>query len=132
VSGPAGLTIGEAARVCELPVETVRYYDREGLLGELPRDSRDRRAFDEPSLGLLRVVVALRRTGMPMEAVREFCASITSGGPVAERLEMLRRHQHTVTERMTRLEKDLALVTWKVAAYAAAVDGTPPPPEPQY
>ena len=31
-----GVSMGEAARLTVLPVETLRYYDRAGLLGDLP------------------------------------------------------------------------------------------------
>ena len=58
------------ARLSGLSIDTLRYYDRAGLLGAVHRDSGGRRVFDRDTLGLLDVVLRLRRTGMPVEDVR--------------------------------------------------------------
>ncbi len=76
---PAGVSMGEASRLTGLPVETLRYYDRAGLLGDLPRTGGNHRVFDELTLGLLDVVVRLRRTGMPIEDVRRFAELVRAG-----------------------------------------------------
>ena len=67
-----GLAIGEVSQQTGIPIETLRFYDRSGLLGDLPRTAGGHRVFDELSLGLLDVVIRLRRTGMPVEDVRAF------------------------------------------------------------
>ena len=65
----AGLLIGDVARLSGLSIDTLRYYDRAGLLGAVHRDGAGRRVFDRDTLGLLDVVLRLRRTGMPVEEV---------------------------------------------------------------
>ena len=122
--------IGEAARRSGLSVDAVRYYDREGLLGELPRDPAGRRLFDSTALGLLDVLVALRRTGMPIESVREFSRHARSGddATLAGRLALLKAHRERVRADLRQLEADLELIDWKVAAYTAAENGEDPPP----
>jgi DNA-binding transcriptional MerR regulator len=122
--------IGEAARRSGLSVDTLRYYDREGLLGDLPRDLGGRRVFDADMLGLLDVLVALRRTGMPIESVREFSRHVRSGDDVtrAGRLALLRSHRERVRADLRQLRADLELIDWKVAAYTAAENGEDPPP----
>jgi DNA-binding transcriptional MerR regulator len=124
------VSIGEASRRSGLSVDTLRYYDREGLLGDLPRDAGGRRRFDLDALGLLDVLVALRRSGMPIEQVREFSAHARSGDDAtrAARLGLLREHQGRVRADLVQLRADLELIDWKIAAYQAAEDGTDPPP----
>jgi DNA-binding transcriptional MerR regulator len=124
------VTIGEAARQSGLSVDTVRFYDREGLLGDLPRNAAGRRLFDAAALGLLDVLVALRRTGMPIESVREFSRHARSGNDAtrAERLALLREHGERVRADLRQLQADLELIEWKVAAYTAAENGEDPPP----
>ena len=63
------LLIGDVARLSGLSIDTLRYYDRAGLLGAVHRDGGGRRVFDRDTLGLLDVVLRLRRTGMPVEDV---------------------------------------------------------------
>jgi DNA-binding transcriptional MerR regulator len=124
------VSIGEAARQSGLTVDTLRYYDREGLLGDLPRDAGGRRLFGTDTLGLLNVLVALRRTGMPIEAVREFSRHARSGNDAtrAARLALLRSHGERVRADLRQLQADLELIDWKVAAYTAAENGQDPPP----
>lgn len=54
------LLIGDVARLSGLSIDTLRYYDRAGLLGAVHRDSGGRRLFDRDTLGLLDVVLRLR------------------------------------------------------------------------
>jgi DNA-binding transcriptional MerR regulator len=123
------VTIGEASRISGLPIETLRYYDREGLFGELPRDSGGRRRFTPDALGLLDVLLRLRRTGMPVEQVREFAEHVRAGDHLrAGRLALLRAHRARVAEDLAQLEADLEVIDWKIAAYQAAEDGQDPPP----
>ncbi|MFC5267362.1 MerR family transcriptional regulator [Kribbella qitaiheensis] len=124
-----GVTIGEASRVSGLPVETLRYYDREGFFGDLPRDTGGRRRFTADSLGLLDVLLRLRRTGMPVEQVKEFAEQIRAGDKQrAGRLALLRAHRERVAMDLAQLVADLELIDWKIAAYQAAEDGNDPPP----
>jgi DNA-binding transcriptional MerR regulator len=124
-----GVTIGEAARLTGLSIDTLRYYDREGLLGELPRDGGGRRRFDEISIGLLDVLIRLRRTGMPIEQVRRFTKHVREGDrDRAGRLALLREHRLKVIADLAQLEADLEVIDWKISAYQAAEDGLDPPP----
>jgi DNA-binding transcriptional MerR regulator len=126
-SGDADLLIGHVARRSGLSIDTLRYYDRAGLLGAVHRDGGGRRVFDRDTLGLLDVVLRLRRTGMPVEDVRHFVELVRSG---EGRLEILRAHRRRVLAQRDQLQDDLAVIEWKIAAYQAGEDGTEPPPPP--
>ena len=125
------LMIGEAAQRAGLSVETLRYYDRAGLLGPLRRDPAGRRVFDPRALGVLDVVLRLRRSGMPVEDVRRF-AELLRGGDAQRRgrLALLRDHRDRLRAHIDALSSDLAVVEWKVAAYEAAEDGRAEPEPP--
>lgn len=128
-SRQAGVTIGEAARISGLSIDTLRYYDREGLLGELPRDAGGRRRFDELSIGLLDILIRLRRTGMPIEQVRRFVQHVREGDrDRAGRLALLREHRARVLADLAQLQADLEVIDWKIEAYQAAEDGREPTP----
>jgi DNA-binding transcriptional MerR regulator len=99
----ADLLIGDVARLSGLSIDTLRYYNRAGLLGAVHRDGAGRRVFDRDTLGLLDVVLRLRRTGMPVEDVRHFVDLVRSGDTErAGRLELLRAHRHRVHPRAAR------------------------------
>ncbi len=74
----ADLLIGDVARLSGLSIDTLRYYDRAGLLGAVHRDTGGRRIFDRDTLGLLDVLLRLRRPGMPVGDVRHFVDLVRS------------------------------------------------------
>ena len=126
------LSMGEVARLTGLPGETLRFYDRAGLLGDLPRTAGGHRVFDDAALGLLDVVMRLRRTGMPVADVRRFVELVRAGGDdgLQARLALLRSHRAEVAARLEELTADLTVIDWKIAAYTAVAAGqeSPPPP----
>jgi DNA-binding transcriptional MerR regulator len=127
----AVLLIGDVARLSGLSIDTLRYYDRAGLLGAVHRDSGGRRVFDRETLGLLDVVLRLRRTRMPVKDVRHFVDLVRSGDTErAGRLDLLRAHRRRVLAQLDELRDDLAVIDWKIAVYQAGEDGTEPPPPP--
>jgi DNA-binding transcriptional MerR regulator len=127
----ADLLISDVARLSGLSIDTLRYYDRAGLLGTVHRDSGGRRVFQPDTLGLLDVVLRLRRTGMPVKDVRHFVDLVRSGDTErAGRLDLLRAHRRRVLAKLNQLQDDLAVIDWKIAAYQAGEDGTEPPPPP--
>jgi DNA-binding transcriptional MerR regulator len=127
----ADLLIGDVARLSGLSIDTLRYYDRAGLLGAVHRDSGGRRVFDRDTLGLLDVVLRLRRTGMPVKDVRHFVDLVRSGDTErARRLDLLRAHRRRVLAQLDELHDDLVVIDWKIAVYQAGEDGTEPPPPP--
>lgn len=69
---PDGQSIGQLTGSTGISIKTLRFYDRIGLLGNLPRTVGGHRVFDPDALGFLDVVVRLRRSGMPIEDVRAF------------------------------------------------------------
>ena len=84
------LSIAEAAGRSGLSPDTLRYYDRLGLLPGLSRRS-GRRAFTERDLAVLSLAACLRDTGMPLKSIRDFMQA--SGADLADtRLAILRNH----------------------------------------
>ena len=127
----ADLLIGDVARLSGVSIDTLRYYDRAGLLGAVHRDGGGRRVFDRDTLGLLDVVLRLRRTGMPVEEVGNFVELVRLGDAErAGRLELLRAHRRRVLAQLDQLQGDLTVIEWKIAVYQAGEDGAEPPPPP--
>ncbi|MFJ8767992.1 MerR family transcriptional regulator [Streptomyces clavifer] len=124
---PEGLLIGEAAAACGLSIDTLRYYEREGLtLNPAPRSPSGRRRYGAHDLAWLAGLVMLRRTGMPITTIREYTALAREEGTDAERLDLLERHRAEVVVRMEQTRAYLAAIDRKIASYRHAV-GTQAP-----
>jgi Cu(I)-responsive transcriptional regulator len=64
------LTIGDLARTTGTKVETIRYYERIGLLSAPARTSGNYRAYGAADLGRLSFIRRSRDLGFPLEQVR--------------------------------------------------------------
>ncbi|MER5645865.1 MerR family transcriptional regulator [Streptosporangium sp. NPDC002524] len=113
------LTIGEVAHRTGFSVHTLRMYEREGLLaGEVRRDRSGRRVYSGWDIEWLANLAKFRASGMPLATIGRLARLVRDGtGNEAERLELLRTHQHHIAEQLTQLHACLDLITLKVAAY---------------
>jgi DNA-binding transcriptional MerR regulator len=115
-----GLAIGEAAVAVGLSVQTLRYYEREGLLLDpTPRRSNGHRRFHRNDLDWLAGLVMLRETGMPIADIRKVAALSRTPGTERQRLEAFERHRETVVAQLKRTQEHLAALDTKIAAYRA-------------
>jgi len=120
------VNIAEAARQAELSIDTIRYYDRLGILGALPRTAGGARTFTDGDVGWLRILRCLRNTGMSMADLRRFVA-IDGDIEPGQRRALLEAHRASVLERLERTRQELEVIDGKIAAYRRLeLDGTPP------
>ncbi len=68
------LTIGAVARQAGLGIQTVRFYEREGLLEEPPRSTSGYRAYDEKAVPRLRFIKRAQELGFTLKEIRELIA----------------------------------------------------------
>lgn len=65
-------TIGEAAKMLNLSISTLRYYDKEGLLIDLKRDKSGLRIFNDQNIEALKLIECLKKAGMQIKDIKEF------------------------------------------------------------
>ena len=111
-------SVAEASARSGFSPDTLRYYDRLGLLPRLRRKS-GRRAFSEEDLATLSLVASLRDTGMPRASIRAF---MQASGPrtVDTRLSLLRRHRAEVERNLETFCKAKRHVDFKIWLYEEA------------
>ncbi|WP_052852259.1 MerR family transcriptional regulator [Streptomyces avicenniae] len=115
-----GLSIGDAATACGLSIDTLRYYEREGLtLSPAQRNAAGQRRYGADDLRWLAGLVMLRGTGMRIGDIRRYTELARRPGTEAERLAILERHREHVLARMAQTGAHLAAVERKIAAYRA-------------
>jgi Cd(II)/Pb(II)-responsive transcriptional regulator len=68
------MKIGELAAAADTPVETIRYYEREGLLPAPQRTASNYRFYGEPHLRQLRFIRHCRGLDMSLDEVRALLA----------------------------------------------------------
>ena len=114
--------INEVARKTGLPVTTIRYYDREGLLPNVKRSEGGQREFSDADVHLLQVIECLKNTGMSLKDIRRFSALVQQGdASLAERRQMFYERREAVSAQMQELRAVAELIERKCAYYEAAV-----------
>ena len=64
-------TIGQVSEMFDLPISTLRYYDKEGLLPFVARSSGGIRQFRESDIEWLRVIGRMKKAGMSIKDIRQ-------------------------------------------------------------
>lgn len=98
------MKIGELAKATAIPVETIRYYEKIGLLPEPNRDPSGYRAYRRPHLDRLLFIKRCRNLDMAQEEIRELIRLAEQ--PEADCSEvdaLLARHLVHVSERLREL-----------------------------
>lgn len=114
-SGPWG--ISWVADRFGLDPDTLRYYEREGILPAPARDAGGRRVYTAGDVELIEMLMHLRTTGMPLAQIAEFTALAAGGSGRVEQLALLQRHRRSVLEQQQRLDASLDVITRKIAGY---------------
>jgi DNA-binding transcriptional MerR regulator len=116
------LTIGDVAARTGLSIDTLRFYERDGLMISPVARRGGKRAYGDADVTWLEICRRLRESEMPLAEIRRFAALVREGpGNEAERLELLRRHEERVRARMTALADALDVISGKVETYAEHV-----------
>jgi Cu(I)-responsive transcriptional regulator len=71
---PATLTIGQLAKLGQVNLETIRFYEREGLLPLPPRSQSGYRAFPQAAVRQLRFIGRAQELGFSLAEIRELLA----------------------------------------------------------
>jgi DNA-binding transcriptional MerR regulator len=123
-----GLRVAELAAAVGLTADTVRYYERVGLLPPPARTPTGYRAYDPAAVDRLRFIQGAQRLGLRLKDIGELLAVRDTGVCACEPAEqLLRRRLVELDAEMTRL----AALRTQMVAMADAIPGADcPPPTP--
>lgn len=114
-------TISEVAALTGLSQHTLRWYERIGLMPHVDRSHTGQRRFTNRDLDWLAFVGKLRLTGMPVADMVRYAELVRLGDEtVTERQALLEATRTGVVSRITELHDTLAVLDYKIAAYAGA------------
>ncbi|MCU1682878.1 MAG: MerR family transcriptional regulator [Amycolatopsis sp.] len=100
-------------------IDTLRYYERIGLMHEVGRTAGGRRTFTDEDLRFLHLLRCLRDTGMPIAEMQRFVDLLRDGdGTRDERVDVLRDHERRVGEQIERLREHQEHIRFKIELFA--------------
>ena len=119
----ATYTPGQVAEKTGFSLDTLRYYERIGLLS-VARTPGGQRQYAEDDIGWLEILRCLRDTGMPIQRMREYAELSRDDDTVAERIALLEAHDREVETRITELQAQRDHIRGKIAYYRTLDDLT--------
>ena len=123
------MRINEAASHSGLSHDTIRFYEKSGMLPSIRRDARGWRIFSTDDVNWLTTLERLRVTGMPLDNVKRFAKSAhapdcDSPAQQATRLALLEAHAETLANRRAELDACEAYLRHKIQIYRKRKDAT--------
>ncbi|WP_028648205.1 MerR family transcriptional regulator [Nocardiopsis sp. CNT312] len=115
-------TPGEVAERFGLTLDTLRYYEREGLLRQVDRAPSGHRRYRADDVHLLGLIRCLRDTDMPIARLREFAELVRSGDhTITQRVQVLQTHLDLLERRIAELHDRQAVIQTKIDHYVTVL-----------
>lgn len=112
------MTITEVSKKYGLSADTLRYYERVGLIPPVPRKGGGVRDYDQTSLGWVELIKCLRSAGVGIEALSEYCRLFQQGEDTSrQRKELLIEQRRQLQERMENMQQSLDRLNEKIERY---------------
>lgn len=116
-------SIGQVAKMMNVSVPTLRYYDSEGLLIHVKRDSSGNRIFDDRDLDALKMIHCLKQSGLKIKEIKDFMDLCKQGNEsLNQRLAFFYAQEKKIRQEIEKLEKCLSLVKYKQWYYKTALE----------
>ena len=115
-------SIGEISKMFQLPISTLRYYDKEGLFPHLKRVNGVRQ-FSEIEIETLRVIDCLKKSGLEIKEIKEYMSLCSLGNTtLKQRKEIFEKQKEEVLQEIEKLQKVLSMLNYKCWYYDQAIE----------
>ena len=116
------MTIKEVSEEFGISQDTLRYYERVGLIPPVTRTSSGNRDYQESDLGWVENAVCMRNAGVPIEALIEYVKLYQMGDTTFEaRRQLLQEQYDALQEQKEKIEATMKRLAYKVSRYEKAV-----------
>lgn len=121
-------TIKEAAKRSGVSVDTLRYYEKIGLMPRVQRASNGHRRYTGLDLGRLHLLNLLRNTGMSIQEMLKFVKLEHQGTKALPlQVEILKKHRASLLLHVQELETSLTALDEKITYYSGLAEQIPKP-----
>ena len=112
------MKIAEVSQKYGISADTLRYYERVGLIPPVHRNEGGIRDYDELDLRRVDFIKCMRRAGLPVEVLIDYVSLVQQGDSTAgARREILVEQRHQLLNKIEELEKVLGILDHKIEVY---------------
>ena len=116
------MKISEMSEQSGLSIDTLRYYEKIGLLPPINRTDGGTREYSENDIKRVDVIKCMRTAGLPVDVLLEYFLLVEQGDEtIVARKEILQAHRVRLVEKITELQETLDLLDHKIEGYDNAL-----------
>lgn len=116
------INISEVSKKYEITADTLRYYERVGLIPEVNRNKSGIRNYTEEDCRWVEFIKCMRSAGLPIEVLIEYVTLFQQGDETIEaRKDILIEQRKQLIEKMESVKKTIERLDYKIDRYEQAV-----------
>ena len=117
------MTIKEVAEKYDISADTLRYYERVGMIPKVTRRPNGIRDYQESDLGWVELAICMRSAGLPIEVMIEYVKLCKEGdNTIPARLELLQEQMNALKEQKAQIESTVERLAYKISKYEEAME----------
>lgn len=117
------MTIKEVSMKYDISQDTLRYYERVGMIPPVTRTAGGIRNYQEKDLGWVGLVKCMRSAGLTVEAIIEYVRLDQEGDTtILARLQLLREQRELLLEQRQQIADTLEVLDYKISRYEVAAE----------
>lgn len=117
------MKIAEVSEKYGIPQDTLRYYEREGVIPGIRRGNGNIRDYSEEDCRQIQFAQCLKAAGFSVDEIVEYRRLEAIGdSTVPDRLALMQRKRDEISQQRAALDKALALLDHKIFCYERAVE----------
>ncbi len=108
----------EIMKLTNLTSDTLRYYEKDGLLADIKRLPNGHRSYTKQDLEWLKFINCLKSTGMPLKKIKEYRELMNMGDETTtKRKQIMVTQKEKILHDMEVLKAALQTINWKIEYY---------------
>jgi len=112
------MTIAEVSKKYDLTTDTLRYYEKIGLLNDVPRTESGIRNYDENSCRRIEFIKCMRGAGVEIEVLIEYMSLFEKGkSTVKARKKLLEEQREKLLEKQKNINETVDRLNYKISLY---------------
>lgn len=116
------MTIKEVSEKYDISQDTLRYYERVGMIPPVTRSASGIRDYQEKDIGWVELAKCMRSAGLPVEAMIEYVRLTQEGdNTIPARLKLLSEQREELIEQRKKIDATLEKLSYKIERYEIAV-----------
>lgn len=117
------MTIKEVSEILNISQDTLRYYEKVGMIPPVKRTIGGIRNYQEEDIGWIQLATCMRNAGLPVKVMIDYLNLYQQGdSTIQARCELLKEQREKLLEQRKQIEETLEKLNYKIARYEVAVE----------